>query len=133
MLAAGALVGIAAGLIAQLFLDSIDAEIRGLVRVALLLPGITFTTWWLLIPRQALEQEEREEEAEDPRVVDVKARLAKIESAFDDAAVPAARRGSLEQVNDAARETLLHTMRLQHGGERVDSDAYHLRRDRRTS
>ena len=83
MLAAGAVVGVAVGLLAQLFLAGVDEEIRGLVRMALLLPGVIFILWWVLSPRPALEQEEREEAADAGRTIDPQARLEKIESTFD--------------------------------------------------
>jgi hypothetical protein len=129
MLMFGAVVGIAIGVLLQPFLDMIDEDIRGLVRVAMLLPGAIFTVWWLLSPRPALEQEAREEDLPGPQVLDVQERIQQIESTFDAAAVPAARRHAFEHDFDDAREELERTLpreRFARGAS--DTSAYRVRR-----
>lgn len=127
MLAFGAIAGISIGVLVQPVLDVVDADIRGLVRVVMLLPGLVFTVWWLLSPRPALEQEARDADLPGPEIVDVQERIEYIESTFDPAAVPAARRSSIEHVNDEARETLRRTLPRDRGHEHVDAASFGLR------
>jgi hypothetical protein len=130
MLAAGSIVGIVAGLLTQPFLGNVDEDIRGLVRVAMMLPGVVFTAWWLLSPRPALEQEERGL-AEPTHAVDARERLQKIESTFDSAAVPAARRGSFEAVDEDSRALLQDSVRRDAGAAPSRDAAYRVGHGRR--
>jgi hypothetical protein len=88
LLLAGAIVGLAGGLLAQ---SSVEGSLRGhqdlewLVRLALVLPALIFVAWWLLSPGIADEPEELVEEP-----IDADERLERIEATFDDAAVPRA-------------------------------------------
>lgn len=104
MLATGAVVGLGAGLALQPFLGDVDSEIRALVRAALLLPGIIFIAWWVLIPGVNVENDE--ESVPDGRLIDAEARLERIEAAFDDTAVPHPGSVRIEAPDPAVREEL---------------------------
>jgi hypothetical protein len=109
LLAAGAVVGVAAGLIAQAFVSSsVHGEIEGIVRMALLLPGIVFIAWWRFSP--GMKSELVTESALDAAPV-LADRVDRVEQIFDPAAVPRARRERLEAAGDAAREIYQATLR----------------------
>jgi hypothetical protein len=126
LLAAGAVVGVAAGLVAQAFVSSsIHGEIEGLVRMALLLPGLVFIGWWLLSPVGTTELLVDAPTDSAPAVAD---RAERVEHVFDSAAVPRARRSRLHPSDDhAAREIYQSTLR-RHPQSDVSTASFGVRR-----
>lgn len=124
MLAAGALVGIVVGLGAQALVGGVDEEIRGLVRVALLLPAGIFVAWWLLVPGISLDRGETEPDV-DGRI-DVAAKVERIEAAFDETAVPRVGGHRVTPPEGAVREELRNTIRRPQAS--ADTSQFGLRR-----
>ncbi len=118
-----------AGLVAQLVVDTgaYGTEYEWLVRGALVLPAVIFFLWWLLFPGVALE--EPAEEALAP--IEAEERLERIEATFDAAAVPRARRTSVDQVNDEARGTYRASIRRDPDLAAIDPTTYGIRRPAR--
>lgn len=109
MLAIGALVGVIAGILAQVAVNGVDEDIRALVRMALLLPAGIFVAWWLLIPGMAVDADEIEPIA-DTRI-DVDARVERIEAAFDETAVPRMGAHRVSPPDEATRDELRSSIR----------------------
>jgi hypothetical protein len=98
----GAVVGLAAGLVAQAAVtgDGVGAAPEWLVRLALVLPGVIFLTW-LLASRSLLFDEPGESAVR--ATVDSEERLERLERTFDSAAVPRARRASIDSASEVRR------------------------------
>lgn len=129
LLAAGAVVGIAMGLVAQAFVgSSVHGEIEGIVRLTLLLPGLVFIAWWLLSPGAPAELTMDDAVTPTGATAD---RVDYVEHVFDAAAVPGARRGQLQAPSDdVTREDYLATLR-RHPQSDVPSSAFGVRRPER--
>lgn len=111
MLAAGALVGLLAGLASQALAGGVDPDIRGLVRVALLLPAGVFVAWWLLVPGIGVDSDEVVAEDRAAAPLDVETRVRQIEAAFDDTAVPRSSGHRIARPDPATRDALRRTIR----------------------
>lgn len=114
MLAAGAAVGLLAGLLAQPFVTQLhlhDGEIEGLVRLALLLPAGIFVAWWLLVPGMSLRADEPDVDVEAQDTVDPESRLQQIEATFDSTAVPSADRHRITRPSPTVRAELRDSVR----------------------
>jgi hypothetical protein len=102
LLAWGAVVGLAAGLVAQAAVtqEGVGGVPEWLVRLALVLPGVLFLTWMLVARATVLD----EPIVDAPIVeIDPEAKLERIEAAFDTAAVPQARRTSMDPASSGLR------------------------------
>lgn len=97
-----------------------SSDIVPLVRVVMFTPAAVMLLWWWLVPGIALDKGELA--IPDAKVpIDSQARLRRIEEAFDAAAVPAARRSSIDGSGAADRERFRSTVRRAHGpAEPVD-------------
>lgn len=130
LLAWGGAAGLIGGLIAQRAVDGTNGqppEYEWLIRGALVLPAVIFFLWWLLFPGIALEEPAEEELAP----IDADERLERIEATFDAAAVPRARRTTVDQVNDEARGAYRASIRRDAGAAPVDPAIYGIRRPAR--
>lgn len=127
MLAVGAVVGLVAGLVAQLFVGGVDGELGWLVRLALLLPAVVFVGWWLLVPGLKLEEPADERTAE-PAGAAQDGRVERIAMVFDSAAVPSRRRHRIEPADSALRETYRASVRRDRGARTESKDAWGIRR-----
>ena len=119
-----------AGLVAQRAVaDNVtaDTEYEWLIRGALVLPAVIFFLWWLLFPGIALE----EPAVEEFDSIDADERLERIEATFDAAAVPRARRTSVEQVDDGARRAYRASVRRDPDIAAADHASYGIRRPAR--
>lgn len=126
MLARGAVVGLAAGIVSQAFVGGVDGELGWLVRLALLLPAVVFVAWWLLVPGLRLEDatDAAPADAQEPAAL---SRVERIETVFDSAAVPRGRRGQLEQPDDGLRETYRSSVRRDGPAGDEAADAWRVR------
>lgn len=128
MLLAGAGVGIAFGLVGQLAVtDAYAGDIEWLVRGALLLPGVVFVVWWLAFPSvRPIDANTSIDPVKQQAFVD--RRIERIESSFDSAAVPSARRSSIEPSGRDAPESFDGTIRRADASTRGDLDRFAVRR-----
>lgn len=118
MLATGAIVGLVGGLVAQLLVAGADPELRWVVRIALLVPGVVFVGWWLVGPGIGADRDEHEAAAPDGARLDVDARIARIEAAFDSTAGAPPRPAAHHRTDvdaDARRELRASIRRTSHG------------------
>lgn len=128
MLVGGASVGLAAGLLAQPYLGGVDAEVRSLARLALLLPGLVFLAWWLFTPDVASDTHGDAPTA--PGTRDVEARMTALVAAIDGADAPRAGRPRPGDVDDATREELRRTV-PRPGSRDADAAQFRVRRQAR--
>ena len=100
MIGAGAIVSLVVGIGCELVvIPHTPADIEGLVRLALLLPSAIFLIWWALVPGVVLAPGSdlpSMQEAPAFPGASVVERMRSIETTFDAAAVPAARRTTLD-------------------------------------
>jgi len=108
MILAGALVGLLAGIVASLLVPDVESDIRGLVRLAFVLPAAIYVLWWLGSPGITLEHDDAV--PVEPSV-DIEERIEQIEATFDQAAMPRAGRHSIDPVDPAAVATFRRSIR----------------------
>lgn len=83
MVGAGALVGLLACLASLVLIgETVNGELEGLARLAIVLPAGIFVTWWLLVPGIRLDRDEVPPSDEEHAAAE---RIQHIEEAFADA------------------------------------------------
>jgi hypothetical protein len=119
MLMHGTIAGFLLGAVSVVMLGTSDDDIVWLIRAALFVPAAVCGSWWLVATvahrRDRLDGALDAVDADGPRA-------ERIESVFDTAAVPGARRHSdLEGVDDATRSLLRGSVRRSPSGDVDDA------------
>lgn len=126
MLLAGAFVGIVAGLLAQPAVAGVEGDVRIFARLALVLPALVFVGWWVAVPGVAADRDEVEPVVHS--TIDVDARLDRIESTFDTAAVPRAGRHAIEPANPQIQAEFRRSIRRVEPSTAVGMERFGIRR-----
>lgn len=124
MILAGALVGLVGGIVATMVVPDVDSDLRGLVRLAFVLPVAVYVLWWLASPGITLERDEAEPAA---AAVDVEERIERIEATFDQAAMPRAGRHSIDPVDPATAASFRSSIRRAPATSAADVAQYGVR------
>lgn len=129
MLAAGAVSGLVAGVLALGTISGVSDDIRSLAQLAMLLPVGIFVAWWLLVPGMALDRDERSPIEDE--IFDVEARVQQIQVAFDASAQPHTGGHPVAPSDESVRDELRRSIRRPVGSERAAATNYGIRRERR--
>lgn len=130
MLAVGAGVGLALGVLSLILIGIPDDDQAWLERAALLLPTVVYVVWWFIDPNL---QQLADEPVEDDQTPPADVRIERIESVFDEAAVPRARRERPTLPQDSPRRNELRASirRDEDAAAEIDPESFGVRRPTR--